>query len=655
MAQKFLVPIDLTNNELWNVKLQMLGADPSPLEAKLYYNTSLNKIRFHNGTEWVTIDDSSGGSGVTDVSSNSPIRVNAGSGPATGSVTVSILEASTSNAGSMSAAHFDLVDEATSSNTSSTLVQRDASGNFSAGTITASLSGTASNATNLNNQSPSFYLSRTNHTGTQLASTISDFDTQVRTSRLDQMASPTASVSFNNELITNVADPISPGDAANKAYVDASRSGLDAKESVVAATTSNISLSGTQTIDGVAVGVGDRVLVKNQTDASENGIYVVGSGAWTRADDADSDEEITSGMFTFVESGTDNDNTGWVLSTPNPITVDTTNLSFVKFSSQGEILAGDGLDKTGNTLSVEGTVDRISVSGSGVDIASTYVGQTSITTLGTVTTGTWQGTTVGAEYGGTGISSYTPGNYINAASSSSLQERTPAEVLSDIGAVEANVGITGATHTKITYDSKGLVTGGTSLSASDIPNLSASKITSGTFNIDRLPTVTVDKGGTGLTSVTTNSYLKGNGTGNLVPRTYTEVKTDLSLNNVENVAISSWAGSGNITTVGTISSGTWNGSTIDIANGGTGATTAAGAKTNLGFTTKYATTVGNNSSTSIVVTHNLGIRDVQVYVYETSSPYDRVFCDVAHTSINSVTLGFTDPPSNNEYTVVVIG
>ena len=177
---------------------------------------------------------------------------------------------------------------------------------------------------------------------------------------------------------------------------------MDIKQSVRVATTTNITLSGTQTVDGVALAVGDRVLVKNQTTASENGIYVVQSGAWTRADDANSNQEVNSGLFVFVEQGTTNAASGWVLTTPNPITLGTTGLTFVQFSGAGQIIAGSGLSKSGNTLSVLGTANRITVSASGVDIASNYAGQTSITTLGTITTGTWQGSTIGVAYGGTG-------------------------------------------------------------------------------------------------------------------------------------------------------------------------------------------------------------------------------------------------------------
>lgn len=237
--------------------------------------------------------------------------------------------------------------------------------------------------------------------------------------------------------------------------IDSSRAGLDPKESVRAATTANITLSNTQTVDGVALAVGDRVLVKNQTNAAENGIYLVASGAWTRTADA-SQDTLTSGAYTFVEQGTVNADSGWTLNTDGAITVGTTALTWVQFSGAGQITAGNGLTKTGNTLdvgagtgiavaadtvgltgqalalhnlatsgliartaadtvvarSVAGTTNRITVTnGDGIsgnptiDIASTYAGQNTIVTLGTITTGTWNASVIGVGYGGTGLSS----------------------------------------------------------------------------------------------------------------------------------------------------------------------------------------------------------------------------------------------------------
>ena len=215
----------------------------------------------------------------------------------------------------------------------------------------------------------------------------------------------TGIVDVGGKRVGNAATPTQSSDLTTKAYVDSLSNGLDVKASVRAATTANITLSNTQTIDGVALSVGDRVLVKDQTTGSQNGIYVVASGAWTRATDFDNtpDIEVSPGTFFFVEDGTTQADNGYVVANTGAITIGSTAITFSQFSGAGQITAGDGLTKTGNTINAVGTANRISVATDSIDIASTYVGQSSITTLGTIGTGTWQGTVIGATYGGTGV------------------------------------------------------------------------------------------------------------------------------------------------------------------------------------------------------------------------------------------------------------
>ena len=182
---------------------------------------------------------------------------------------------------------------------------------------------------------------------------ISDFDSGVRANRLDQMAAPTGSVSLNSQKITNLADPTGDNDAANKSYVDGVAQGLDVKDSVVAATTANITLSGTQTIDGVSVSANDRVLVKNQSTGSQNGLYLCKAGSWVRTDDLAAGADA-AGMFTFVEQGTANGDKGFVCTTnKGSASVGSDSLAFSQFSSSGDITAGDGLDKSGTELSLD--------------------------------------------------------------------------------------------------------------------------------------------------------------------------------------------------------------------------------------------------------------------------------------------------------------
>ncbi len=207
---------------------------------------------------------------------------------------------------------------------------------------------------------------------------------------------------------------------ASKTYVDNAVQGLDVKGSCRVATSGNITLSGTQTIDGVAVVADDRVLVKSQTDASENGIYVVASGSWSRASDADNSPagEVTSGLFSFVEEGTANGNNGYVLVTADPITLGTTNLSFEQFSGAGQVIAGSGITVSGNNIAVS--------SGTLADIAD-------LTTLS------------GVASNATDLGSFGTGGY--SVLGSGLDVKDAFQSVEDhVGAIEALSGVSGAVN-----------------------------------------------------------------------------------------------------------------------------------------------------------------------------------------------------------------
>jgi hypothetical protein len=187
---------------------------------------------------------------------------------------------------------------------------------------------------------------------------ISDFDTGVRTNTLAEMAAPAAAVSLNSQKITNLADPTADADAANKGYVDGVAQGLDVKDSVVATTTANGTLASAfangSTIDGVSLSTNDRILIKDQSTQTENGIYIVNaSGAPTRADDLATGADA-AGAFVFIEQGTVNAENGFVCtSNKGSAVVGTNNLVFSQFSGAGQITAGNGLEKSGNTLSAD--------------------------------------------------------------------------------------------------------------------------------------------------------------------------------------------------------------------------------------------------------------------------------------------------------------
>jgi hypothetical protein len=163
-------------------------------------------------------------------------------------------------------------------------------------------------------------------------------------------------------------EPTQASHLATKAYVDATAEGLDVKLSVRAVATDNVALSGTQTIDGVSLVVGDRVLLTGQSNPVENGIYVVAAGGWTRAADATTNADVTPGLFTFVEEGTYGAGTGWVLTSVGPTTLGQTPLPFAQFSSAGVVQAGDGLAKNGNSLSVVSANGGIAVTPAGITL-----------------------------------------------------------------------------------------------------------------------------------------------------------------------------------------------------------------------------------------------------------------------------------------------
>jgi hypothetical protein len=234
------------------------------------------------------------------------------------------------------------------------------------------------------------------------------------------------SVSMGSNRIANVADPSQAQDAATKAYVDAVKTGLDVKDSVRVATTASGTLASAfengDAVDGVTLATGDRIFLKNQSTASENGIYTVNaSGAPTRAVDFDASSEVSGGTFTFVEEGTTNADSGWVVTNNGDVTIGSTGLTFAQFSGAGQLTAGTGMTKTGNTIDVVAG-NGITANANSIQINTTWAGQAAITTLGTIASGTWQGDTVAAGYGGTGISSFSSGDLMYASGATTISK-----------------------------------------------------------------------------------------------------------------------------------------------------------------------------------------------------------------------------------------
>jgi hypothetical protein len=407
----FLGPVDFQRNEARGFVTQVLTTAPTPATGgQLYTNSSGGvgnySLQFHNGTAFVALGTGTGSGTVTSVSVATAngfagTVANAASTPAI-TLTTTITGLLRGN-GTAIAAAVAGTDYLTPTGVGSGLTALNAT-NVTAGTLAlarggsgADLSGTGGSKQVVQQAGAGAALS----VGALDSTFISNFDTQVRTSRLDQMAAPTAAVTLNGQRLTNLADPTGAQDAATKAYADAIATGLDVKASVRAASTGNVAGTYAATggaaargqltampnaLDGVTLAAGNRILLKDQTVGAQDGIWVVttlgtgANGVWDRAPDFDADVEVTAGAFVFVEEGAVNADSGWVLTTNNPITIGGTTgtaLAFAQFSGAGQITAGAGLTKTGNTLDVgTASAGRIVVNADSIDLATVVTGGT---------------------------------------------------------------------------------------------------------------------------------------------------------------------------------------------------------------------------------------------------------------------------------------
>jgi len=331
MSRKFLVSIDLNKNELQNAVIQNLATAPAtPLAGQVYYNTVDNQLYIYNGTRW-------------EVAGNAVQSGLLSARPAAGSVDTGTIYYATDNY------LFYYSD-------GSTWQQTNAFGNV----VTETSYGQASGNGTATNYARADHTHGTPALGTStpnaIAGVTGSAGSATTPSKEDHTHAftPAADLSMAGFKLTNVGTPSAGTDAANKTYVDSVAQGLDTKASVVAATTTNGTLATAfangQVVDGVTLVTGDRLLIKNQTDATANGIYTVNaSGAPTRSTDMDAGSEFPS-AYVFVEQGTVNADTGWVCTNNAPVTLGSTNIVWTQFSGAGTYTASNGVLLTGSNF-----------------------------------------------------------------------------------------------------------------------------------------------------------------------------------------------------------------------------------------------------------------------------------------------------------------
>ena len=683
MATKFVTNLDLNQNQIINATFEVLSTAPASgnFEGRMYYNSTTDSIEVYGNGAWRKVVNSitSGGANTDAISLSE----------SNGTVTITLNLADVDSAGLLSASHWGLLNGATDAATASTLAKRDANSQIKVATTpTDNNHATSKSYVDGAVTAASSTFTVDADSGTNLSISGGDTFVVVGGTGLTSVASATDTLTLNLDNTAVTGGSYGSATAVSTFTVDAQGRLTAAGTATIAITasavtdfdTTVVSAIQTRTASSGSNGISSTWGAMNSLELSLDSAYSPTFAGLTINGASITFEGATADAYETTVTVTDPtaDRTITLPNATGTVALTADKLSAFAATSSSE-LAGVISDETGTGALVFGNQPTLN----GAIITAT--GGTPVIhgiLLPATHTVIFEGTTDDVYETTLAVVDPTADRTVSLPDASGTVALTAnklsafaATSSSELAGVISDETGTGAlvfanTPTLVTPNI-GAATGTSLVLSGDLTvNGTTTTINSTTLTVDdknielgstASPTdAGADGGGITLKGDTDKTFNWVDATDSWTSSEHLNLLTGkvFKINGTE-VLSGSTLGSGvtgsSLTSVGTIATGVWNGTAIAVANGGTGATTTAGAKTNLGFMTRYATSVGDASATSFTVTHSLNTRDVIVQVREVAAPYAVVIADVAATTADTVTVAFATAPTSNQYRVTVIG